>query len=676
MKHILILVLLLRLSLAESLKGTFDKIIVFSCQSALQQYKFQCHEDLAWECTCGYEPMIGSMAQCVDAYYSSSWGKKGDGLKSLREGCLKYGHVEIDEVELQRIMENSTLFLEKASDGLPKFDPNGVKYAPILPIRSDVLGKVKDYKAFLGNFDISQHYGILINIYWIVILIWFGVWNRLKLNSINNKIIGESVNFIRSHISLNMLFQRHFQPFQLGYGFTSLLPSGPESLVLGVYFALNTIFLIIGYDIYTDNSIFGPNTLAQFVRYISDRSGVLSFAHIPLVIVFAGRNNILINLSKLPYSSFMIFHKWTARVMFIDAFIHSIGYLEIILESKSLDDFKTKRYLQWGTAATLIGGVILVQAIHNLRVYHYECFLLLHIIFGVGFLATCWKHVETFGWYDWILSACVLWASDRIMRIFKLWKFGCPKATLQFISDETFKVCVKRPYNWEPFPGCFVYIHFITWSTFWQSHPFTIVDSILEDEMVTIYIKAKDGLTKKILEKIGTEPYEMRVSLEGPYGNKSPLESYQNAILIAGGNGIPGPYYHAIELARKPLLLKQRIKLIWIIRKIESLQWFEQELMKLSNLNIECDIYITRNFNPELVELIPLTKQFSPFVRFFSGRANTTKVLQDEFLNAQGSIGIVTCGPSIMCDDIRSFVSGNLNSCPYRVDLFEELQVW
>lgn len=612
------------------------------------------------------------MAQCIENY--SPQRSLKNSMKSLRDNCELYGHTKITEAKLDSIVRNASLFLTNAADA--DFDRTQLKHVPVLALKKDVLGKVKDYKAFLGNFDIAQYYGLLINFYWIGVLIWFGIWNRLKEKPIINKFVGDSVNFLRSHLSLNIVFQRHYQPFDLGLGFTSLLPSGPEAFVLGIYIFLNTIFLFIGYDIYTENSIFGSDTLSQFIRYISDRSGVLSFAHLPLIIVFAGRNNILIGLSRLPYSSFMIFHKWTARVMFIDAFIHTIGYLEIILETQSISHALKKRYIQWGTIAILAGAIILLQAIHNFRVYSYEFFLIVHIILGIAFLASCWKHVETFGWYDWIMSASLLWIGDRALRLYRLWKFGCPKASLQFISDETFKVSVKRPHTWKPFPGCFVYIHFLQWSTFWQSHPFTIIDSILEDEMVTIYIKAKDGVTKRILNKIGTRVVQMRVAVEGPYGNQSPLEQYKTALLFAGGNGIPGPFYHATELASKPLVLKQRIKLIWVIRKIESLQWFEQELMKLSKLNIECDIYITRNFHTELTDLIPLVKQFSPFISFYSGRANTAKILQDEFINAQGSIGIVTCGPPIMCDDVRSYVSNNLALCSYRVDLFEELQVW
>lgn len=666
-----VLVFLIRLTTAESLKGTYERIIIFSCQSALSQYKFDC-QGKSWGCTCGYEPLLGSMASCVQEYTPKRKSKAA--MEKLRDSCLQYGQIEISQIQIDQVVKNATELLTRPWDD--GFDKDEIKRVPVLPEKDKVLGKLKDYKAFLGNFDISQYYGVVINLYWAAVLIWLGIWNRLKSKSIINKCVGENINFIRTNFTLSILSNRHLQPFDLGWRLTSLLPSGPEAIILGGYFFLNTIFLFIGYDIYSENTIFGSNTWAQFIRYISDRSGVLSFAHFPLLIVFAGRNNLLISLARIPYSSFMIFHKWTARVMFIDAAIHTTGYLEIILANNSLGEVLYKRYLQWGLAAIGLGFGILFQAIHNFRVKSYELFLVLHIIFAFVFLASCWKHCETFGWLDWVHGALVIWGGDRLVRIYRLWKFGTPMAQLQFISDETFKVRVKRPHDWGAFPGCFVYIHFLHWSTFWQSHPFTIVDSVLEDDEITIYIKAKDGVTKRILDIIGQEEYQMRVSIEGPYGNKSPLEQYQTALMFAGGNGIPGPFYHALHLAEKPLLLKQRIKLIWVIRKVETLQWFEPELLKLAKLNIECDIHITRNFNPELATLIPLVKQFQPFIRFFAGRANSAKILQDEFLNAQGSIGIVTCGPPIMCDDIRSYTAESLNLCPYRVDLFEELQVW
>jgi ferric-chelate reductase len=661
---------------AESLKGTYEQVIIYSCQSAIGKYKFGCDGPVG-KCNCEYEPILGSMAQCINTYLPKYKGNVEKAEGYFIESCMENNGVTLTKEKLRTSFENSTGLLLNPGQVEIRED---VLYVPILPYEKDIAPKVRDYRAFLGNIDLAQHYGVLINVYWFICLLWFGIFNKIKRNRrANSKLKSNTIDYLRSRISLPLLFSKHMQPFNYWLKLTCLLPTNAEGIILLIYFFLNSLFLVANYDIYTENTIFGASTFSQGFRYVADRSGILAFAHLPLLVIFAGRNNMLISLSGLPYSSFMIFHKWTARVMFIDAGIHSFAYLLIVLQSKS---FKAYQYELWffsGFIAIFASLFLLFFAIHNFRNRYYEAFLVSHIVFALLFFATCYTHCLTFGWLEWVIASVIFWATDRIMRIIRLIKFGAPLAKIQFISDETFKVQVKRKQNWKPYPGCYVFIHFLHPSIFWQSHPFTIIDSVLNDLEVTIYIKAKEGLTSKVLAIIGPRfgnSANMRVSLEGPYGNQSPADNFDNVVLISGGNGIPGPFYHALHLAHTPLIPRQRVRLIWIIRRVDSLKWFQKELELLKDTQIECDIYITRDFDKIEDEDSELLQHFSKFITFHSGRAPNDKILLDEFNNASGTIGIVTCGPSAMCDDVRDFVANSLNECAHRVDLFEELQVW
>ncbi|GMF25685.1 unnamed protein product [[Candida] boidinii] len=102
-----------------------------------------------------------------------------------------------------------------------------------------------------------------------------------------------------------------------------------------------------------------------------------------------------------------------------------------------------------------------------------------------------------------------------------------------------------------------------------------------------------------------------KVAIEGPYGHKTHLENYDKVILLAGGNGITGPYYHSLHLLN---ILKnnnsnnglnsnnflKEINFIWIIRNLDTLRWFFPELKRLQELdtdnNIKKIIYITKNY--------------------------------------------------------------------------------
>lgn len=674
--RLLVTAFFLRYGLAESLKGTIQQSTLYSCQLALsKEFQFGC-DDGYWPCTCSYEPLGDSVVACMDAYLPEHVTRQS-GREVFINSCSKYAKVDLTLKTIEERSQNASKWIRHATDD--SWNHTEIQYTPVLIERIQVTSKIRDYKAFLGNFDKAQYYGVIINMYWIGICLWFGIWSKIKRSPrLNSRLVGSKINNIRQRLTLPLLFGSHQQPSHIMGKMTSLLPTTLEGVILSAYFILNTVFLIYAIEVHDDNQLFGPNSsIYQLLRLSADRAGVLAFAHFPILILFAGRNNMLIGLSGLSYSTFMIFHKWTARVMVIDAGIHSVCYTLAMISTNGFFNRFTTGWFVFGWFATILSILIVLFAVHNLRVAHYELFLVTHILFAIWFFASCWLHCITFGWLDWIAGSLTIWGIDRVVRLYKLFKFGSPRAQICYSGDETFKVIVKRPHDWKPYPGCYVFIHFLHWSIFWQSHPFTIIDSVLEEDEVTIYIKAKSGVTSKVMSLLGSNGItQMRVSLEGPYGNPSPCESYDNVVLFAGGNGIPGPFYHALHLAERSLIMRQRIRLIWTVRNVGSIQWFESELKRLQKTGITCDIYISRNFVESEISKTPMLAQYSEYITFHAGRAPSAKILGEEFANAKGSVGIVTCGPGIMCDEIRQYVAENLDMCLYRVDLFEELQVW
>ena len=64
----------------------------------------------------------------------------------------------------------------------------------------------------------------------------------------------------------------------------------------------------------------------QTWRYIADRTGIASYANLPLLWMFSGRNNVFLWLTGWQFSTFNLFHRHIARVATLEAIIHSIGY--------------------------------------------------------------------------------------------------------------------------------------------------------------------------------------------------------------------------------------------------------------------------------------------------------------------------------------------------------------
>ena len=77
-----------------------------------------------------------------------------------------------------------------------------------------------------------------------------------------------------------------------------------------------------------------PDVLSQVLRYSADRTGIMSFANIPLLWLFGGRNNILIWATGWSFATFNVFHRHVARVATLQGVAHSFLYLIIYIRGK------------------------------------------------------------------------------------------------------------------------------------------------------------------------------------------------------------------------------------------------------------------------------------------------------------------------------------------------------
>lgn len=76
---------------------------------------------------------------------------------------------------------------------------------------------------------------------------------------------------------------------------------------------------------------FGSET-QQILRYMSDRTGIISFANFPLIWLFGMRNNAAIWLTGWDFGTYNNFHRWIARIATLQAVVHSVGYTVIAFQ--------------------------------------------------------------------------------------------------------------------------------------------------------------------------------------------------------------------------------------------------------------------------------------------------------------------------------------------------------
>ncbi|CCH46107.1 Ferric/cupric reductase transmembrane component 2 [Wickerhamomyces ciferrii] len=690
---------------------TEEEYAVQSCKMALFKTGTFCEgtpNKKNYKCECSNEVALGSMLYCI--YEEVGRTEKSD--EALINQC-KAAKKKYTAEKLAKIYDNATQYITspKKIEGFNKSEP---VYVPLKYKQAVYNASYDSYKMRWGNEDESLWFGAGLLGYWAVILLVATIYNFASKISVVGKFFNSKpINTIRQYISMASLFsnKKHTDAvYPLGkkyFSFISgVLPTRIETLVLFGWFVLNVVFEGVRYRYVKDNVIWKDRT-AQMTRYPGDRSGILALYGFNLTYLFVGRNNFLLWLTGWKQSTFVTYHKSISRINFLTLVLHAAT---MHMQSWALGKFQTRIltfWYRWGIVAGVAAAILLITGSYWVRKNYYEVFLLTHIIMAAIFLAGTWIHAGDFNYQPWAYSMAAIWCFDRAVRIFRLIAFGVRTATATVVSEETLKIKIPKGKYWKAFPGAFGYVHFLKPTTFFQSHPFTIVSD--DDNEIVFYTKIKGGVTSQIHRHLRMKPGQtgqIKVTVEGPYGDPKPLKRYDTALLYSGGNGIPGLYAYAKKLAEKT---DKKVKLYWVIRNWHSIDWFYEELLKLKNTGVEVVLYVTKpesalgsrfdsssgsdsesknedsNSSEKQISDSEKSAQLSAhqvmaqhldFVEFRFGRPQIDELVHSDLQESVGNVGVMACAHNAMVDDIRFAVKENLNVPQGRVDYFEELQQW
>lgn len=712
-----LLVLLCLSSVSEAVKYTFmskSESVYWACLDALNPYVFENEVGSQYAPNCAPDQYrFLSWVICNFNYQTPDDLEKS--LIELNENCEYTEPVYNYTLSEYRDLYEKSLptAIDPSTD--PNFNISANLTSPVLPPKRRVELFTRAYYSRAKAQSHARLYGGSIFIYFAGCMFIGGLvtWSRRLCPKLVQRFVSPKINAFRGMFTLPPVDKRHTEHYSWKRYIIGLVPTRAQTYILFGYFALNIIVSCIDYDIFADN--FYTSSKHQVARQTADlvqyRTGVISTIHTPVVFLLSGRNNLLLYLTGWPYETFLVYHKWTARGMWIHALVHSAAYTW--MEIDRLSYYWSIRYWYWGGVSTIIGGLMLFQASSIFRIKWYETFKSIHMLFSVFYIIGLWYHLIIFDgeWMEYVYASIALWCADHFFRILRLLWFGIfRKAEFElFEEDETIKIKIERPSTWKPFPGAFVYLYVLRPYGFWQSHPFTILahDADSDDgKSIFVYAKVKGGITKTLAKSLASAPDRKKVFrtlVEGPYGFEAPLKNYENALIITGGNGVPTGYSNYSSLTKSISADSTRmVKWIWIIKDLSPLKWFKEELTRVQDRIGEIDIYVTRM--PELEtassgsdsdnkqaetdsekkvsvvaesndEVTSFLKDLNKINIYFS-RPNIDALVISEMQNAKGSVGILTCGPPKMNDEIRNTVAHNLNMSKYRVDYFEEAQVW
>ncbi|GAM37696.1 hypothetical protein TCE0_024f07820 [Talaromyces pinophilus] len=416
------------------------------------------------------------------------------------------------------------------------------------------------------------------------------------------------------------------QPIKLGSYTLHLAPIGPVSLVLA---NLLTILTMMFYGFDTVNWVNWEN--------IGYRCGFMTICQLPLVILLAGKQNIIGLFTGSSHEQLNWYHRWISRTLWLSATIHMAFWFRDYGKFHYIATMiKTDYYTKHGFAAWIILTFIFLTSFAPVRRWNYEFFVIQHIVTMAGFLAAAYLHApDEVRFWVWIPIGFVCF--DRFARILVLafanlsiihfWSkrprpFFANQATLTPLPGNVTRITIQDPLiNWNPGQHVFLSCHSVVPL---QSHPFTIM-SLPSDNKLEFLVRAEKGGTRRFFRfatkhsaLLGdTQPDNTKrtVFIEGPYGSLRPLRQFDSVVLLAGGMGCTYtlPLMRDIVYAwtQEPqrtlrLAATKRIRFIWVIKSRSQLSWVEPELQSvlqdLQNLKqqnpdmdkeIEISIYLT-----------------------------------------------------------------------------------
>jgi predicted ferric reductase len=446
-------------------------------------------------------------------------------------------------------------------------------------------------------------------------------------------------------------------------------PTVGQALYIIFFFGLNLVLCSVNYGSSQPHP-WGFTKKDEILAYIGYRTGHIGYALLPLVVLFSSRNNFLLWVTNWSYGTYLLLHRWVARIFAVQAIVHSITLLLTYQGSGSYPTESIKPYWQWGIVATVLTCAMLVLSVLYFRRIAYEVFLIIHIVLAVLVIVGCWYHVILmwgYNFYDnWLYAAIAVWFFDRGIRVLRVLKNGMRYANVTEIGNNYVRVDVPNV-RWASKPGHVGYVGFPTLHPLrpWENHPFSINSSVLfrscrhalapessSDSMsdnshtegvsaddkaprspvarhisdptttagVSFIIKKRTGLTKLLNTNA-----RLLTILDGPYPHSANADALEadHLLLLGGGIGITG------LLAW--FSVHPNIKLAWSVKASDQ-ALVDEMSTALANV---------------------ADKQVLVGQRFA-----IRDLLQREIDIGYERVGVVVCGPAEMCDEARAVVAG------------------
>ncbi|KAK9329579.1 ferric reductase NAD binding domain-containing protein [Lipomyces starkeyi] len=360
---------------------------------------------------------------------------------------------------------------------------------------------------------------------------------------------------------------------------------------------LGTILLLLAYLAFVLVLEFANNDVpgGQHYTALGVRAAWLAVAQVPLLILLAGKYNLIGLLTGASYARLNVLHRWVARMLLLLATIHfgtqSYGWDEYGLQKL---EWSTDSCPPTGIAAYAILLWLNLSTLAPFRHFAYEFFVVQHLVTFFGFIIAVMMHLPALYSRVYIYIPIVLWFLDRVVRSLRYFYNNVRpgRATLEAMDGGVTRIRVasKQVTSWAP--GAYVLLSIPAFG-FGQSHPATIASAPSSHSNDLVFIlKGHRGFTNHILKSAKssaaskteeeTPPKSYVAFIDGPYGGQhSDFAAFDTVVLISGSTGVTFTLSILLDLAHRAstqTLPVRALEFIWVVKNISWIHWISDEL--------------------------------------------------------------------------------------------------
>jgi ferric-chelate reductase len=387
-----------------------------------------------------------------------------------------------------------------------------------------------------------------------------------------------------------------------------------------IIFLLTYLAFLMGLE-FTDNNIPG----AQHYTSLGVRASWLAVAQIPLLLLLAGKANLIGALVGVSYERLNVLHRWVSRGMLLLVTLHfgyqSYGWNEYGL---MVLEWQTDTCPPTGIAAYALLLWLNITSLAPFRNRFYEFFVIQHVLSFIAFIYLVIAHLPSTALYSrvYVFAGIGIYFLDRLIRTLRYAYHNVQPARASITALEgggtKIRVSSKQLKTWTPGSHVFLAIPRLG---FGQSHPATIasIPSSHDGDLVFI-LRRRKGFTQRLhstaestaslLSSLEKDEKEDRPQIEekcylaligGPYGGShSDPAAFDTLLMVSGSTGITFMLSNLLSLAhraqstsRLPLRV---VEFVWVVKQVCWTSWVSEELStavsKLQEKGIEVKVTI------------------------------------------------------------------------------------